>query len=73
MDTCRENFKEETMHDRFNEALHKVKTLNGISNIIFEMIPKFIENRDLDDIEQCLDILQKIDSAKRTLEIPPYV
>jgi len=57
------------MYDRLEEVLCKVKTLNKISNTIFEMIPKFVENRDLDDIEQCLDILQKIDSAKRTLEI----
>jgi len=52
------------MYDRLEEALHKVRTLNKISNTIFEMIPKFVENRDLDDIEQCLDILQKIDSVK---------
>jgi len=55
------------MHDRFKEALCKVKTLNKISNTIFEMIPKFVENRDLDDIEQCLDILRKVKEAKETL------
>ena len=59
--------KEETMHDTLKQALSRVATLNAIADEVFERIPNIPNQNFLNDIEKCLNILQKIEAVKKTL------
>jgi len=49
------------------ERINRVTTLNTIADEIFERIPNITNKNFLDDIEKCLNILQKIEAIKKTL------
>jgi len=57
--------------DRLNmdltDRINRVATLNAIADEVFERIPNITNQNFLDDIEKCLNILQKIEVIKKTL------